>query len=147
MDGGRSEIGLESTIIDLTNKPKIVRLGGLDITEISKILKKNISYFPKSKNKYPGQSNLHYSPGIPVSLNVKNPRKNSAYILINKKKKNNKNYFYLTKKRDLNEAGKNLYKILRLIKKKKYKLIEVENIPNYGLGKTINDRLKKASYK
>ncbi len=147
LDGGRSEIGLESTIIDLTNKPKIVRLGGLDITEISKILKKNISYFPKSKNKYPGQSNLHYSPGIPVSLNVKNPRKNSAYILINKKKKNNKNYFYLTKKRDLNEAGKNLYKILRLIKKKKYKLIEVENIPNYGLGKTINDRLKKASYK
>ena len=58
-----------------------------------------------------------------------------------------KNYFYLSKSQNLNEAARNLYKILRMIKKKKYKKIVVEKIPNKGLGKTINDRLVRASKK
>ena len=68
-------------------------------------------------------------------------------MLINKKNIKNKNFFYLTKKKNLNEAGKNLYKMLREIKKQNYKLIEVEKIPNIGIGQTINDRLIRASYK
>ena len=66
---------------------------------------------------------------------------------LEKKKLKNKNYFYLSKKNNLKEAGKNLYKTLREIKNKNYKLIEVEKIPNYGLGQTINDRLMRASSK
>ena len=57
----------------------------------------------------------------------------------------NKNYFYLTKNKNLKEAGKNLYKILRLVKKMKYKKISVEKIPKQGLGITINDRLIRAA--
>ena len=147
IDGGRSKIGLESTIIDLTSKPKIIRLGGLDIKNLNKILKINFNYKSNSKLKYPGQSRLHYSPGIPIKLNIKKPKKKSAYMLINKKKFDDKNFFYLSKNKNLTEAGKNLYKTLRIIKKRKYKLIEVENIPNIGLGRTINDRLKRASSK
>ena len=147
IDGGRSKIGLESTIIDLTSKPKIIRLGGLDIKNLNKILKINLNYKSNSKLKYPGQSRLHYSPGIPIKLNIKKPKKKSAYMLINKKKFDDKNFFYLSKNKNLTEAGKNLYKTLRIIKKRKYKLIEVENIPNIGLGQTINDRLKRASSK
>jgi L-threonylcarbamoyladenylate synthase len=45
----------------------------------------------------------------------------------------------------LKEAAKNLYSILRKIKKNKYKSIAVEKIPNKALGKTINDRLIRAS--
>ena len=149
LNGGRSSIGLESTIIDLTNKPKIVRLGGLDTKILSNAINKKVNYkinYIKSV-KFPGQSKLHYSPGIPIKLNIKNPKKYSAYLLIKKKKKENKNFFYLSKKNDLKQAGKNLYKTLRKIKKMKYKLIEVEKIPNLGLGKTINDRLTKASFK
>ena len=52
---------------------------------------------------------------------------------------------YLSKTNNLNEAAKNLYSILRKIKKDKYKSIAVEKIPNEGIGKTINDRLKRAS--
>ena len=70
IDGGRSKIGLESTIIDLTSKPKIIRLGGLDIKNLNKILKINLNYKSNSKLKYPGQSRLHYSPGIPIKLNI-----------------------------------------------------------------------------
>ena len=42
LDGGRSSIGVESTIIDLRNKPKVLRLGGLEISAIQKLLKKDL---------------------------------------------------------------------------------------------------------
>jgi len=147
LNGGRSNIGLESTIIDLTSKPKIIRLGGLNVEYLKKILNVRLNYNSDTKRDYPGQRRLHYSPGIPIRLNIKDPKKNSAYILINKKKFTSRNFFYLTKNKNLEEAGKNLYKTLRKIKKRKFKLIEVEKIPNIGIGRTINDRLQRASIK
>ena len=147
LNGGRSNIGLESTIIDLTSKPKIIRLGGLNLEYLKKILNVRLNYNSDTKRDYPGQRRLHYSPGIPIRLNIKDPKKNSAYILINKKKFTSRNFFYLTKNKNLEEAGKNLYKTLRKIKKRKFKLIEVEKIPNIGIGRTINDRLQRASIK
>ena len=147
LNGGRSNIGLESTIIDLTSKPKIIRLGGLNLEYLKKILNVRLNYNSDTKSDYPGQRRLHYSPGIPIRLNIKDPKKNSAYILINKRKFTSRNFFYLTKNKNLEEAGKNLYKTLRKIKKRKFKLIEVEKIPNIGIGRTINDRLQRASIK
>ena len=55
------------------------------------------------------------------------------------------NYYFLSKKGNLKEAVKNLYTILRKIKKDNYKSIAVDKIPNKGIGKTINDRLLRAS--
>jgi L-threonylcarbamoyladenylate synthase len=146
LDGGRCAIGIESTIINLTGKPTILRLGGLDISKIQKTLgfKMNISINPKKKIA-PGQSQLHYSPGIPLKMNAVKANNNEAFILIKKKNIRLKNYFYLSTKNDLNEAAKNLYSCLRKIKNKGYKSIVVEKISNKGLGKAINDRLKRAS--
>ena len=95
----------------------------------------------------PGQSKLHYSPGIPIKLNITKPKPNEAFILIKKRKKSYKNYYYLTKNKNLKQGAKNLYRILRVIKKKNYERIVVEKIPNNGFGETINDRLKRASTK
>ena len=95
----------------------------------------------------PGQSKLHYSPGIPVRLNVSKPKNDEAFILIKKREKTYKNYFYLSKTKNLKQAAKNLYKVLRLIKNKRYKSISVEKIPNTSFGEAINDRLKRASIK
>ena len=146
LEGGRSSIGLESTIVDIRNKPKILRLGGLDITAIEKALDKKILVKNKpSKISAPGQLKLHYSPGLPIRLNAKNTKDNEAFLLIKKKKKAQPNHYYLTKTNNLKEAAKNLYSILRKIKKNKYKSIAVAKIPNKGLGKTINDRLIRAS--
>jgi len=146
LDGGKCSIGLESTIIDLTNKPQILRLGGLEVSKIEKTLHKKIKININPKKKIaPGQSQLHYSPGIPLRMNVIKPKKDEAYILIKKKKISLSNYFYLSKKNDLNEAAKNLYSFLRKIKSKKYKSIAVERIQNIGIGQSINDRLKRAS--
>ena len=146
LEGGRSSIGLESTIIDIRNKPKILRLGGLEIATIEKVLDKKILVNNKpSKISAPGQIKLHYSPGLPIRLNAKNTKDNEAFLLIKKKKKAQPNHFYLTKTSNLKEAAKNLYAVLRKIKKNKYKSIAVAKIPNKGLGKTINDRLIRAS--
>jgi len=148
IDGGRSKIGLESTIISLINKPKILRLGGIERSKINKVLKKNLKYSNNNKKtNVPGQSKLHYSPGVPIKLNTIKPKSDEAFILIKKRKKSCKDYFYLCKNKNLKEAAKNLYKILRLIKNKNYKKIAVEKIPNIGFGEAINDRLKRASFK
>ena len=121
-------------------------MGGLDIFKIQKTLgfKININNNPKKKNA-PGQSLLHYSPGIPLRMNATKPKKDEAFILIKKKKIKLKNYFYLSSKNNLNEAAKKLYSCLREIKNKGYKSIAVAKIPNKGLGKTINDRLSRAA--
>ncbi|MDB2486377.1 L-threonylcarbamoyladenylate synthase [Candidatus Pelagibacter bacterium] len=146
LDGGTCAIGIESTIVNLTGRPTILRLGGLDILKIQKTLgfKINKSTNPKKKI-VPGQSRLHYSPGIPLRMNVTKPKNDEAFIIIKRKKTKYKNYFYLTSKNNLDEAAKNLYSCLRKIKNKGYKSIAVEKIPNIGLGKAINDRLRRAS--
>ena len=146
LDGGRSSIGIESTIIDIRNKPKILRLGSIEISTIKKILNRKIivSNSP-AKISAPGQSRIHYSPGIPIRLKAKKAKNNEAFLFVNKKKRVRANYYFLSKKGNLNEAAKNLYSTLRKIKKNNYKSIAVAKIPNKGIGKTINDRLTRAS--
>ena len=146
LDGGTCAIGIESTIINLTARPTILRLGGLDISKIQKALgfKMNISTNPKKKIA-PGQSRLHYSPGIPLKMNVIKPKKDAAFILIKKRKPKLNNYYYLSMNSNLDEAAKNLYSCLRRVKNKGYKSIAIERISNKGLGKAINDRLYRAS--
>ena len=146
LDGGRCQIGLESTIINLLSKPTILRFGGLDISKIEKTLKKKVLIKTNLKKKIaPGQFPLHYSPGIPLRINAKKSKKNEAFVLIKKRKTTFKNYYYLTKNNNLKQSAKNLYTILRKIKKDGYKKIAVEKIQNKGIGKTINDRLNRAS--
>ena len=146
LDGGRCQIGVESTIINLLSKPTILRFGWLDISKIENILKKKVLIKTNSKRKIaPGQFPLHYSPGIPLRINAKKPKKNEAFVLIKKRNTTFKNYYYLSKNNNLQQSAKNLYSILRKIKKDGYKKIAVEKIQNKGIGKTINDRLSRAS--
>jgi L-threonylcarbamoyladenylate synthase len=146
LDGGKCKIGLESTIIDLTNKPTILRLGGLGVKEIQNTLNKKIYTSIKPKKKImPGQSLFHYSPGIPLKTNMKKPLIDGAFLLIKERKTILNNYYYLSKNKNLDEIAKNLYSCLRKMKNKGYKSIAIEKIPNKGLGKTINDRLNRAS--
>ena len=148
LDGGQCKIGLESTILDLTGKPSVLRPGSITIEKIQKILKKKIKIKKNLKKiKAPGQLKLHYSPGIPVKMNRKNIEKHQALIGFGKKFKVGKNYFNLSKKGNLKEAANNLYKTMRKIRKRNFKSIAVVKIPNTEIGYAINDRLRKASGK
>ena len=144
IDGGNTRIGIESTVVDLTRRPKILRPGIITKNDLSRFFKIKLSN-NKSKIKSPGMLKKHYSPGIPVILNKKPSYSNQAYIVFGKKFEKNKNYFNLSKKADLKEAAANLYKTMRKIKKHGYKKIFVSKIPNKGPGLAINDRLKRAS--
>ena len=148
LDGGKCQIGLESTIVDLTNKPVILRPGSITSRKIGKILNKSIGIKKVFKKiNAPGQLKLHYSPGIPVKMNRKYAEKNQAFVRFGKKYKEKENQFNLSKNGSLKEAANNLYKIMRKIKKKNFKSIAFTKIPNIGIGRAINDRLKKASAK
>jgi L-threonylcarbamoyladenylate synthase len=148
LDGGKSKVGIESSILSLVNFPKILRLGGLEVSKIEKVLNQKIKIdINPLKNIAPGQSKLHYSPGVPVRMNVVKPKKDEAFILLKKRRDKSPNYYYLSKNKNLKEAAKNLYSCLRKIKNKGYKSIAIQKIKNIGIGKTINDRLYRASNK
>ena len=146
LNDGPCKIGLESTVVDLTAKPKILRPGLICLSDISNTLNKKVSTNRNSKIiKSPGMLKRHYSPGIPIKLNQSKAQDNEAFIVFGKKYKKGKNIFNLSYSSNLNEAAKNLYKTLRLIKNKNYKMIYVSSIPQTGIGLAINDRLNRAA--
>ena len=148
LNGGKSKFGIESTVIDLTKQPTILRPGIIEANTIAKILRTKISFSKKNtKIISPGMLRRHYSPGVPIFLNREPVDGTIACITLGKKYKNKKNYFNLSKKSDLKVAASNLYKTLRKIKKLKFKKIYIVKIPSYGAGIAINDRLQRAAKK
>ena len=146
IDGGSCKIGIESTVIDLTTKPKILREGGLSSEVIEKFLKMKLTENNNKIIKSPGQIGLHYSPGIPIYMNREKSTKDGALIKFGNKNYGNQNTFNLSTGGSLKEAAKNFFNTLRIIKNKKFKSISINKIPNKDLGKAINERLKRAAY-
>ena len=154
IDSGKAFFGLESTIVDLTQKPYLIkRLGVLDENQIFnlsgvKVFFKDSAITNNLKPNSPGQLEKHYSPRTPIKLNVILPKKNDAYLTFGDyTPKKHKNFLNLSNKGNLNEAAHNLFDYLRKLDKMKMKRIAVSPIPNIGIGKTINERLLRASVK
>lgn len=145
LDSKKTSIGLESTVLLLGASLKILRPGAITKEMIFKVLREKIH---EVKNQgdiiSPGQFKKHYSPGIPVYLNQKKPKPNGALLAFGKQKIK-KDIFFLSKRSSLKEAASNLYVLLRKIKELGYKSISITNIPNTGIGKAINDRIRRAS--
>ena len=146
IDGGISKIGIESTVLNLVGRVCILRPGIITPKQIESVLKIKIKISTKQSTiKSPGSLKKHYSPGIPMYINKKRCPEKYAFLTFGKKYPVTRNSFNLSRKSNLNEAAKNLYKFFRNIKKKGYKRIYVVKIPNKGVGIAINDRLKRAS--
>ena len=146
LDGGFSKIGIESTVVNLVGKVSILRPGAITTKELEKILNVKIKFQSIQKiARSPGSYKRHYSPKIPMLLNQNTCPSKYAFITFGSKYPVTRNSFNLSKKSNLNEAAKNLYKYFRVIKKKKYKKIYVVRIPNKGIGYALNDRLSRAA--
>lgn len=156
LDGGQCEVGLESTIIDLSaKKPKVLRLGGLSMEELEDCLGEKIAFTKNSSSnpKAPGMLSAHYSPGIPVLFghlgenlkNVNRQRCGSISFCKAVAGVSAENQRILSPKGDLKEAAAKLFGSLRSFKKGSIDLILAEEFPAEGLGRAINDRLKRAS--
>ena len=114
--------------------------------ELEKIIPINdINIFKKTKPVSPGQQLKHYSPNIPIRINVNYVLDGEALLNFGSTKLfSNKIELNLSPSANLKEAAKNFFDYLHKLDKIKYKGIAVAPIPHIGLGKTINDRLIRA---
>jgi L-threonylcarbamoyladenylate synthase len=154
LDGGPSVKGLESTIVGFENgQPVIYRKGILTTEDISSITGLNdIASEEKNSNKLPGMAFSHYAPHTPLYLvdtmneqTIQNADSTIAFVFLKPtSKKLVSNHFYLSNNGDLLEAAANLYKTLHDLDDGSFTRIFIEKMPNYGIGKAINDKLERA---
>jgi len=154
LDGGNCEVGIESTIVGMEeNEVCVYRLGGLAIEEIEKIVGKvKLKINSSSNPAAPGQLKSHYAPMKQLILgNVKENLKlykNAAIIYFGEKDFDSTHASdNLSPTKNLKEAAANLFSALRKMDESKADVILCELLPEEGLGRAINDRLKRASVK
>ncbi len=159
LDGGACTVGLESTIVGLENGQIVVyRLGGLEITEIEKLVgPAKIKDHSSSNPAAPGQLDSHYAPRKPFVLG-------DLHDLIREKKAQGENFavlsfseifpdldsgkqIALSPSENLHEAAKNLFAAMRELDESSATVILAELMPEIGLGRAINDRLRRAAAK
>lgn len=156
---GRSMIGLESTVIDITSQtPVLLRHGAITPEDIRERTNIDVLYSDKdAKIKSPGQLLKHYAPKTPIRLNAIDVHKDEALLAFGSTKfmaiKSGGNVTNLPDNRianlsetgDLNEAAHNLFNMLHTLDTAGAERIAVMAIPDTGLGIAINDRLTRAA--
>ncbi len=141
VDGGPCDVGLESTIIGLSDNPILLRPGGLPAEAVEAALGHPLSIHTNNDPlTAPGQMQSHYAPGAPVRLNVE-MRKEGELLLGFGPVECDLN---LSRCGDLVEAAANLFDHLHQLDARG-KPIAVCPIPDKGLGRAINDRLRRAA--
>ncbi len=159
LDGGSCTVGVESTVLDLTNpaKPRILRPGAITAAQLGKVLKRKVSTQNRStKNNVrllsPGLLDRHYSPRTPLRLMARpiDATKQIALILLRQPKGMVPAHVYsLSKRGALDEIARNLYRVLREADAGGYREIRMEKLPATagGLAAALNDRMMRAASK
>jgi len=147
--GGKSAVGLESTVIDLVSKqPRILRPGGITKEQLEKAIGPvEAAMTDSSAPLSPGMLPSHYAPNLPLRLNAENVAANEALLAFGPDTliKGGAMRLNLSEKGDLDEAAANLFAMLRQLDQPRFSGIAVMPVPNTGLGVAIIDRLKRAS--
>lgn len=153
LDGGPSTVGLESTIVGIEDGQLCVfRLGGLALEDIERVsgpvtLRLNQSSNPKA----PGQLKSHYAPRKPLfigpldTLMATYHEKKTAVLCFGKNDLSGPLVFNLSPSGNVEEAALNLFRYMRLADESEAALVLCENLPDKGLGRAMNDRLKRAA--
>ena len=141
------EIGLESTIIDLSDlKPALLRAGGFEIERIESCLGESLIRSSEDRVKSPGQLLRHYAPLHPIRINVTEVHEDEGLLAFGEELKGSKISLNLSKAEDLTEAARTLFKALHILDERAdITGIAVQPIPERGLGIAINDRLRRAA--
>lgn len=155
LDGGPCDVGIESTIIDLTQKqPIVLRLGGYELGELEDLTGQKLDNIRLSSSTphAPGMLQSHYAPNVKLfrkevsalleeypgakvgALRYASP---DAHIPEERQ-------LILTSAGNSAEAAKNLFRYLRKLDEMDLEIVSVEFAPDEGLGKAINDRLTRA---
>jgi L-threonylcarbamoyladenylate synthase len=153
LDGGNCEVGVESTIVqvDTENKATVLRMGGLAVEEIEKVIGKvEVNVASSSKPAAPGMLTSHYAPRKPFRLGnipelIAQHHSQNFAVLSFCQNYDVAHLRVLSEQGNLAEAAANLFAYLRELDESEAELILAELVPNEGLGRAINDRLKRAA--
>ncbi|PIS47810.1 MAG: threonylcarbamoyl-AMP synthase [Elusimicrobia bacterium CG08_land_8_20_14_0_20_51_18] len=152
LDGGKTRIGLESTILKYERGTfRLLRAGGLETEKIEKISGRKLLRGKKRGVEAPGQSKKHYSPKAELLI-VTGPGKavrkgKTAYLAFSARPGKKFDYTrVLSPSGDLREAAANLFDFLHGAEARGIKTVYAEKPPLEGLGLAIMDRLKRASH-
>lgn len=157
LNGGACTVGVESTIVGEDNNEVIIyRLGGISIEAIEAIVGKvTLNINTSSNPASPGSLATHYAPQKKIVITdiasyINNNRNTRIGVISFNKLFQSPNVVaceVLSTKSNLNEAAQHLFAALRNMDKQNIDVIISELFPDEGLGKAINDRLKRASAK
>lgn len=157
LDGGNCDFGLESTIVGLAEdgQVRVFRKGGISIEDIEEIVGPVLVNDVSASNpKAPGMLKSHYAPKTPIYVGQTSKvisnlsGKKIAYIGFNMLNFELpvEDQYLLSMGFDLKEAASNLFAVMRqLDQSKKYDAIVADWFPDQGIGKAINDRLRRAT--
>ncbi|NCB49611.1 MAG: threonylcarbamoyl-AMP synthase [Alphaproteobacteria bacterium] len=146
LDGGPCSVGVESTVLLLTNEPAVLlRPGGLALEKIEQVIGPVIRpdkdpECPRS----PGQLSSHYAPFRQVRINATDKKEGEAYLGFGPC--DFQADLNLSATSDLTEAAANLFHMMHLLDREPFTSIAIAPIPFEGLGLAINDRIKRAAY-
>ncbi|MDH4459802.1 MAG: L-threonylcarbamoyladenylate synthase [Flectobacillus sp.] len=156
LEGGICERGIESTIIGFENGlPVLYRHGSIAVEEIEQVVGKvTIKIHNESKPNSPGMLSRHYAPTTRTYLTTdildlleSFEGKKVGLLLFQNKLLTERDVLQvvLSEAGDLQKAAKELYAALHHLDENNLDVIIAERFPNEGLGKTLNDRLERAT--
>jgi len=148
LDGGPCRVGVESTVLDLSSRTaRLLRPGGVSLESLAAIIPQ-IETTPPAAGRLasPGLLASHYAPRRPVRPGAAAPRPGEAYLAFGPAPGINADAMLnLSPSGDLAEAAANLFAMLQALDRPEFSAIAVAPIPMHGLGRAINDRLRRAA--
>ena len=142
LDGGPTEIGLESTVLELAGgRPVLLRAGGISVEDLEAAIGPVDEPRTDEPARAPGMLRQHYAPRTPLRLDADDPLPDEVYLGFGAAPGATCN---LSPTGDLDEAARNFFVMLRRLDSAGARRIAVAPIPDHHLGKAINDRLRRA---
>lgn len=147
IEGGQAKVGLESTVIDLTQTPAVIlRPGSITRDDLQALIPIGKVADKTSQPKSPGQLGQHYAPKQPIRLNATKVESYEALLSFGPTRIGSAaKCLNLSPEGNLEEAASNLYQMLHELDHPQFSRIAVAPIPAIGVGVAINDRLRRAA--
>lgn len=152
LDGGACPVGIESTVVGFTNgEPVVLRIGGLTVEQVESVAGKAlIQTHSSSDPTSPGQLTSHYAPAKKVILGdlsalLRMHPPGKVGVLAFSRTFDVPYQVTLSRRGDVEEAARNLFAALHELERLPIDSILAELVPDEGLGRAINDRLKRAA--
>jgi len=147
LDGGACVVGVESTVLDLSGpQARVLRQGGVAQETLEEVLGPLASGGAPGVITAPGMLESHYAPDLPLRLNATAARNNEALLAFGPEEPEGfVETLNLSSSGNLAEAAANVFSYLRRLDRIGLDGIAVMTIPERGLGRAINDRLRRAA--